>query len=121
MLDFWSFIDAGRRPVMQFWRRGRDSNPRYGCPYAAFRVRCIQPLCHLSKPLILLFFSNGHPAAEWPFATLLLPNFLGSSLVYRCAEGFVNACRGIFLHSGEHVRIQVQGNADLGMTKPFAR
>ena len=32
------------------WRRGRDSNPRYGCPYAAFRVRCIQPLCHLSEP-----------------------------------------------------------------------
>jgi hypothetical protein len=32
------------------WRRGRDSNPRYGCPYAAFRVRCIRPLCHLSKP-----------------------------------------------------------------------
>jgi hypothetical protein len=31
-----------------FWRRGRDSNPRYGYPYAAFRVRCIQPLCHLS-------------------------------------------------------------------------
>ena len=30
------------------WRRGRDSNPRYGYPYAAFRVRCIQPLCHLS-------------------------------------------------------------------------
>lgn len=30
------------------WRRGRDLNPRYGCPYAAFRVRCIQPLCHLS-------------------------------------------------------------------------
>src|ERR1700684_2382640 len=30
------------------WRRGRDSNPRYGCPYAAFRVRCIRPLCHLS-------------------------------------------------------------------------
>ena len=32
-------------------RRGRDSNPRYGCPYAAFRVRCIQPLCHLSIQL----------------------------------------------------------------------
>jgi site-specific DNA recombinase len=31
------------------WRRGGDSNPRYGCPYAAFRVRCIQPLCHLSR------------------------------------------------------------------------
>ncbi len=30
------------------WRRGRDSNPRYGCPYAAFRVRCFQPLSHPS-------------------------------------------------------------------------
>src|SRR5215207_7783226 len=34
--------------LLHGWRRGRDSNPRYGCPYAAFRVRCIQPLCHLS-------------------------------------------------------------------------
>ena len=32
------------------WRRGRDSNPRYGYPYAAFRVRCFQPLSHLSLP-----------------------------------------------------------------------
>ena len=30
------------------WRRGWDSNPRYGCPYTAFRVRRIRPLCHLS-------------------------------------------------------------------------
>ncbi len=30
------------------WRRGRDSNPRWACTHAAFRVRCIQPLCHLS-------------------------------------------------------------------------
>ena len=28
--------------------KDRRKNPRYGCPYAAFRVRCIQPLCHLS-------------------------------------------------------------------------
>jgi hypothetical protein len=33
------------RPI---WRRGWDSNPRYPCRYAAFRVRCIRPLCHLS-------------------------------------------------------------------------
>src|SRR6476620_4510824 len=33
---------------MDRWRRGRDSNPRYPCRYAAFRVRCMQPLCHLS-------------------------------------------------------------------------
>jgi hypothetical protein len=31
------------------WRRGRDSNPRYPCEYAAFRVRCFQPLSHLSE------------------------------------------------------------------------
>ena len=30
------------------WRRGRDSNPRYSCPYVAFRVRCFRPLSHLS-------------------------------------------------------------------------
>lgn len=30
------------------WRRGWDSNPRYGYPYTAFRVRRIRPLCHLS-------------------------------------------------------------------------
>lgn len=30
------------------WRRGGDSNPRYASTYAAFRVRYIQPLCHLS-------------------------------------------------------------------------
>ncbi len=38
----------GVRSSVPKWRRGGDSNPRYGCPYAAFRVRCIQPLCHLS-------------------------------------------------------------------------
>src|ERR1700681_3290629 len=46
------------------WRRGRDSNPRYGYPYAAFRVRCIQPLCHLSVELSsararAAFLANG--------------------------------------------------------------
>src|SRR4029078_6289802 len=41
---------ADRREISseRRWRRGWDSNPRYGCPYAAFRVRYIQPLCHLS-------------------------------------------------------------------------
>src|SRR5690242_7354598 len=28
--------------IRREWRRGRDSNPRYGCPYSAFRVRCDQ-------------------------------------------------------------------------------
>ena len=34
--------------VRTAWRRGRDSNPRYPCEYAAFRVRCFQPLSHFS-------------------------------------------------------------------------
>ncbi len=37
------------------WRRGRDSNPRYPCEYAAFRVRCFQPLSHLSG----VFYAPG--------------------------------------------------------------
>src|SRR5262245_41902811 len=31
-----------------FWRRGRDSNPRYGFPYSGFQDRLFQPLTHLS-------------------------------------------------------------------------
>ncbi len=38
----------GVRSSVLNWRRGGDSNPRYPCRYAAFRVRCVQPLCHLS-------------------------------------------------------------------------
>ena len=44
---------AGGVPtVVPKWRRGRDSNPRYRCRHAAFRVRCIRPLCHLSARTI---------------------------------------------------------------------
>jgi hypothetical protein len=51
------------------WRRGRDSNPRYGYPYAAFRVRCFQPLSHLSlrrragakAPTVQLFSEASAP------------------------------------------------------------
>ena len=32
-----------------FLRRERDSNPRYSCPYTAFRVRPDRPLRHLSN------------------------------------------------------------------------
>lgn len=34
------------------WRRRRDSNPRWACTHAAFRVRCIQPLCHFSASVV---------------------------------------------------------------------
>ena len=32
-------------------RRERDSNPRYSCPYTAFRVRPDRPLRHLSRSI----------------------------------------------------------------------
>src|SRR3712207_1420946 len=46
------FLQPSLPASLMTWRRGGDSNPRYGCPYAAFRVRCIQPLCHLSFRVI---------------------------------------------------------------------
>jgi site-specific DNA recombinase len=36
--------DQGVRSFVRNWRRGRDSNPRYGYPYSGFRDRPIQPL-----------------------------------------------------------------------------
>ena len=33
-------------------RRERDSNPRYSCPYTAFRVRPDRPLRHLSLKIV---------------------------------------------------------------------
>lgn len=36
----------------QEWRRGWDSNPRWSCPHAAFRVRYFRPLSHLSASLV---------------------------------------------------------------------
>ena len=40
---------VGRAGVRrQVWRRGRDSNPRHGCPCTAFPVPHLRPLGHLS-------------------------------------------------------------------------
>src|SRR5580700_4721993 len=36
---------------LKLWRRGWDSNPRYGFPYARFRGEYFQPLSHLSAVL----------------------------------------------------------------------
>src|SRR5690348_5188657 len=38
---------------LHFWRRGWDSNPRYGKPYAGFQVRCFRPLSHLSNFFVI--------------------------------------------------------------------
>ena len=103
----------------QSWRRGRDSNPRYGCPYAAFRVRCIQPLCHLSKPLRLLDNPKFAQPRKGSVATLLLPNCFGAH-VYYVFKGTVNASGGVFLHSRHNVRIKVHGDPDLRVSEALA-
>ena len=70
----WAKLDGGGRWGIKFWRRGRDSNPRYGCPYAAFRVRCIQPLCHLSIQLKSIINSIANQQSSCPGAKLLRPS-----------------------------------------------
>src|SRR5215813_10041230 len=64
------------RQILSSWRRGRDSNPRYGYPYAAFRVRCFQPLSHLSKPLHIWTFRADGQDVKCRFATLCYPILL---------------------------------------------
>src|ERR1700739_1568071 len=46
------------------WRRGWDSNPRYGFPYTRFPSERLQPLGHLSGP------ANGRRTIE---AALVVP------------------------------------------------
>src|SRR5713226_7452148 len=53
---------AGSCGESVFWRRGWDSNPRYGFPHARFRGECFQPLSHLSavvRQLILAERGSG--------------------------------------------------------------
>jgi hypothetical protein len=38
---------------LRAWRRGRDSNPRYGFPYTRFPSERLKPLGHLSKGTFL--------------------------------------------------------------------
>ena len=57
---------------LQKWRRGWDSNPRYGFPYARFRGEYFQPLSHLSAVVAdlivaeqLIFRQSGtHPVGQ---------------------------------------------------------
>ena len=53
----------GRRHRRSAWRRGRDSNPRYGYPYTRFPSVLLQPLGHLSASRTTVHrpFSPGPP------------------------------------------------------------
>jgi hypothetical protein len=87
--------------INSMWRRGRDLNPRYGCPYAAFRVRCDRPLCHLSIPLMNIVFSDFSQTSNARLLPRLLPNTLFLALEARFGnlKGCVQPTRRIGLHS----------------------
>jgi hypothetical protein len=44
------------------WRKGWDSNPRWACTHGGFQDRCLKPLGHPSKLLILLAVLPKHEA-----------------------------------------------------------
>src|ERR1700722_6333120 len=47
-LSLGKIVRAENTIMKTVWRRGWDSNPRYGFPYARFRGEYFQPLSHLS-------------------------------------------------------------------------
>ena len=49
-----------------WWRRRRDSNPRYGCPYDALAKRWFQPLTHVSG-------NHGSGGCSEPFGVVQPP------------------------------------------------
>ena len=53
------------------------------------------------------------PPRKRPFATLLLPN--GFIFVYRGPDRGVNLGRGVLLHAGQNVAVEVEGDADARM------
>jgi hypothetical protein len=78
------------------WRRGRDSNPRYPCEYAAFRVRCFQPLSHLSEAAsptpIPLKTQAIHTDLFVPISAVFLPC---SAILAQCFDSGVR--RSLFI------------------------
>jgi hypothetical protein len=62
-----------------------------------FQDRCLKPLGHPSKPLMLFSFLRTPGSLERPIATGLLPNVLCAP-VYGSLERLVNERDGICLH-----------------------
>jgi hypothetical protein len=94
-----------------------DGELREGTAYATFQDRCLKPLGHPSKDDFDIFWPSQYPilcrcchsAAESPSASGL----------YRLLDQRVNLLGGIRLHSRHDVRIEIEGNGDHGMPKPF--
>src|SRR5206468_8941611 len=55
-----SGVFIGVFATQEIWRRGWDSNPRYGFPHARFRGECFQPLSHLSAVVVGLIVAERY-------------------------------------------------------------
>mgnify|MGYP007048174256 CR=1 FL=1 len=94
-----------RKNEKRGWRKEGDLNPRNGKPFAAFRVRCIQPLCHLSvrkyyikKALLFkvgLRYFGKFQGSKWFLILMMLSIILSSSdpqyLLFRYSCNFLMA------------------------------
>ena len=71
----------------QNWRRGRDSNPRYGfTPHNGLANRRLRPLGHLSKPLMAAGYSPLCLALNRCACAGYCADTLGVLLLVRCQE-----------------------------------
>src|SRR5580658_3928604 len=59
-----SFVTLEIRIVQTEWRRGWDSNPRCGFPYARFRGEYFQPLSHLSAVVAIPIVARVLPSSN---------------------------------------------------------
>lgn len=84
--------------VFYFLRRRRDSNSRYPFGYSGFQDRCIQPLCHASKPLSLTR-DQGLPGGT-------LMGFVAQAQLHQAVEG--------------HAPQRAKGRADPGRAEVVA-
>ena len=69
--------------------------------------------------LNLLHFLRGASCYKLSLATVLLPNAFVPLLVSK-DERFVNAGRGIGLHTGQDVRVKIERDAYLAVAQPLA-
>ena len=87
----------------EFWRRERDSNPRYGCPHTRFPSVLLRPLGHLSASEDATFQVNLKNSIHRAFsfqiekvALLCFSIWFGSTNVFILLDSRLRGNDGIF-------------------------
>ena len=100
----------------KLWRRGWDSNPRYGLPHAGFQDRCLKPLGHPSKIFISFCNLDFRSARLVAFATISLPNIFRPRFYSDLQRG-VNGICSVLLHPRHDVGVEIKRDTDIRMPK----